>query len=102
MRRAAGRRLGLPPEARLILFVGEERPEKRLDLIEAAVSRLQAQDPRVSLLKVTGKPHDHVPVYINAGDALVLASDIEASPVAIKEAMACNIPIVSTDVGDVG
>jgi len=97
----ARRRLGLALEDRLVLFVGEARVEKRLDLIEAAVGLVQAEDPRVVLLKVSGQPHELVPWYMNAGDVLVLASDIEASPVVIKEAMACNLPIVSTDVGDV-
>ena len=97
----ARRHLGLPAEGRLVLFVGEPRPEKRLDLIEAAVARLQAADPAVSLVKVIGQPHALVPWYMNAADVLVLASDYEGSPVVIKEAMACNLPIVATAVGDV-
>ena len=97
----ARRTLGLPLGGKLVLFVGEERPEKRVPLIEEAVERVKAEDPEVALLKVVGQPHAMVPWYMNAGDVLVLASDIEASPVVIKEAMATNLPIVSTDVGDV-
>lgn len=38
---------------------------------------------------------------INSSDFLLLTSFREGSPQVIKEAMACNCPIVSTDVGDI-
>jgi len=39
--------------------------------------------------------------YLNAGDFLLLTSIREGSPMVIKEALACNCPIVATDVGDI-
>lgn len=100
-RAAARRRLGLPPGKPLVLFCGEPRPEKRVPLIEAAVGWLQAERPEVELIKAINRPHDEVPVWMQAADALVLVSDYEGSPVVIKEAMACNLPIVATAVGDI-
>jgi glycosyltransferase involved in cell wall biosynthesis len=38
---------------------------------------------------------------LNAVDVALMCSFMEGSPQFIKEAMACNCPIVSTDVGDV-
>jgi glycosyltransferase involved in cell wall biosynthesis len=97
----ARRELDLPAEGKLVLFVGIVRPEKRLDVIQGAVNLLQRQDPSVQLIVATGQPHERIPLYMNACGVLALASDYEGSPVVIKEAMACNLPIVSVDVGDV-
>jgi teichuronic acid biosynthesis glycosyltransferase TuaC len=100
-REEARQRLGLPQEKKLVLFAGLVRSEKRLDIIQAALHLAQFEDERVDLIVATRQPHDKMPLYMNACDVLVLASDYEGSPVVIKEAMACNLPIVSTDVGDV-
>ena len=42
-----------------------------------------------------------MPYYYNAADCLIFTSDFEGSPCNIQEAIACNLPIVSVDVGDV-
>ena len=46
-------------------------------------------------------PHKEIPVWYNAADVIILSSLWEGSPNVIKEAMACNRPIVTTDVGDI-
>jgi glycosyltransferase involved in cell wall biosynthesis len=97
--------LGLPPGPRFALFAGMRRPEKRLDLIEAAVAEArklaQSGGPDVQLVIADNEPHERIPLYMNACDALILASEGEGSPMVVKEAMACNLPVVSVDVGDV-
>jgi glycosyltransferase involved in cell wall biosynthesis len=101
-RQEARERLGLPHDKRLVVFVAHPRNYvKRFDLAQAAVQRLAETSMDVELLALYQTPHEQVPIYMNACDALVLTSMHEASPCVIKEAMACNLPIVSVNVGDV-
>ena len=47
-----------------------------------------------------GKDPAQVPTVLNAMDLVLLTSQFEASPTVVKEAILCNVPVVSTDVGD--
>jgi teichuronic acid biosynthesis glycosyltransferase TuaC len=98
----ARQRLGLPLGEKLILFPwSPARAEKRFDLVETALRILQNRYDNVRVVAIHDKPHAVVAEYMNACDVLVLASDHEGSPMAVREALACHLPIVSVDVGDV-
>ena len=75
------------------------RPEKNYSMLKDAIN--QINDSEIQIHTLINVPHKEVPVYINASDVIVMTSLWEGSPNAIKEAMACNKPIVSTNVGDV-
>lgn len=94
------RKLGLSLDKKLVLFLGnKEDPRKNFHLFKKSISILND----FSLELITPYPviSDLIPFYLNAADVLVMTSYLEGSPNVIKEAMVCNCPIVSTDVGDV-
>ena len=76
-------------------------PVKRFALAKAVADELKRQDPSVELMVVHKEPQNRLTLFMNACDALVFTSYQEGSPNIVKQAMACNLPIVATDVGDV-
>lgn len=99
--------LGLKHDKTYILFAADpKRQVKNYPLAFAAYKELLARNRDLStdncvLLTLGFTGHDLVPKYLNACDVLLSTSLWEGSPNIIKEAMACNCPIVSTQVGDV-
>ena len=94
--------LGWSAAAAHVIFPSDPaRPEKNYPLAAKAVERLREQGLVVELHALTGLPKSHVPTWLNAADALVLTSTHEGSPNAVKEALACNLPVVAVEVGDV-
>jgi glycosyltransferase involved in cell wall biosynthesis len=78
-----------------------ENTVKRFGLACAAVDVLSRSGIQAELHDLQGVPNHEVPIWLNASDALLLTSQHEGSPTVIKESLACNLPIVSVDVGDV-
>lgn len=96
----ARKKLNFHQEDNIVIFVSDpNRPEKNFLLAQKAVQLMNL--PNIKLLTVYGLPQSELVSYYNAADVLILTSLYEGSPNVIKEAMACNTPIVSTDVGDV-
>lgn len=85
-----------------LLFAADpDREEKNYKLFEKSVKKLRKTHKNLEIKFLLNVDVDKVPIYMNASDVVCLSSKWEGSPNVIKEAMACNRPIVSTDVGDV-
>ncbi len=126
-RPAARRRLGLPQDGRLLLYVGRIEPLKGIDRIIQSLGLLGGFSPTRLLvvggdeqsgrdtaaleelagqLGLTGRvlfkeavPQAELPYYYSAADASVVASYYESFCLVILESLACGTPVVSTDVG---
>jgi len=118
-RDSARREIGLPDGAKLLISVGHlvERkrchltidaltllPEIHLALVGDGPERagLQAQAERLGVAErvhfLGAKPHDALPAYYAAADAMVLASSREGWANVLLEAMACGTPVIASDI----
>lgn len=100
----ARRELGWSLDQPVVLFAVLDitSPRKRYPLAKAAVDLAnQELDIPAELRIATGLSPEEMPLYLNASDVLLLTSVHEGSPNVVKEALACNVPVVSVDVGDV-
>ena len=96
------RQLGWSSQVFHVLFASSNGdPVKRPWLARDAVARLDNRDRPSELHYLTAIPNAKVPVWLNASDVLLLTSMHEGSPTIVKEALACGLPVVSVDVGDV-
>jgi glycosyltransferase involved in cell wall biosynthesis len=113
--------LGVPDDAVLALLVATLRPEKRVaDFVRAVVSARTSNRNLIGMIvgdgperaaveaAASGEPAIHflghrndVPSLMKAADIFVLTSEYEALPMAILEALAAGLPVVTTSAGDV-
>src|SRR3954468_12667266 len=100
-REEARHRLGLSGDQHLVLFVGNPAlARKRFALAQSAVHLVNRTIP-ARLVAGWELPHGDIAALMSACDALICTSMQEGSPNAVKEALACNLPVVSVRVGDV-
>ncbi len=83
----------------LLWAANPERPIKNFELAREAFNNMKKEGMELHFLE--NVPHEKMVYYYNASDVVFLTSIAEGSPNVIKEALACNCKVVSTDVGDV-
>jgi len=66
-----------------------------------AFSAIEKSGENCELIELENRSREEVNLLLNACNLLLLTSFSEGSPQIIKEAMACNCPVVATDVGDI-
>jgi glycosyltransferase involved in cell wall biosynthesis len=115
---------GFSKSDKIIMYVGRLEKEKSLDSLLKAFKDVKTKVENVKLILVgDGREkeylenvakelklkevrfmgaleHDRIPEIMNCADLFILTSLYEGSPTVVKEALACGIPVVSTDVGD--
>ncbi|MBN1348680.1 glycosyltransferase family 4 protein [candidate division KSB1 bacterium] len=121
------RRLNLPPDKQLILYVGYLDPVKGVPLLidgfqnylnlggnntdlllvgdgelrEEVKQKINQMNLNQHVKLMGNKSHEQIPLWMNACDALCLSSYFEGYPMVLIEAKSCGLPIVATDVGGI-
>jgi len=94
--------LGWNPEIDHFIFMANpNRPEKNYPLAYNAIEILKDKGQPVEVHAVFQEKTENLRYYFSAAAALLISSFHEGSPNVVKEAFACNCPIVFTDVGDI-
>ena len=66
-------------------------------LAKSAISNIN----NCNFIELKGYEKEQINLILNASDLLLVTSFSETGPIIVKEALACNCPIISTNVGDV-
>lgn len=94
--------LHLSMKKKYVLFPYDpKRSEKRFDLINGAVKLLCTRGYDIEILIIFNQSRSIIAKYMNAANGMIIASDYEGSPMAVREALACGLPVISVDVGDI-
>ena len=92
------KKLNWNPNKKYILFAGAfDNRVKNAKLAQDSVSLIE----NAELIELKGYTREQVTALFYAVDVFLMTSFTEGSPQVVKEAMACECPIVSVDVGDV-
>lgn len=85
-----------------VLFVTDRLhdPVKRFDLARKSVDLARTMLPDLRFHTASTVPHEEMPRVVARMDAILCTSETEGWPNCIKEALACNVPFVATDVSD--
>jgi glycosyltransferase involved in cell wall biosynthesis len=87
--------LGLDPAGRYLFFPANPgRPEKRHDRAAEVAAACGAD-----LLTGGSIEPERMPLWLNAANAVLITSDYEGFGMAAVEALACDVPVLSTPVG---
>lgn len=99
----AAKKMGINTNSINILFSSSFNiPVKNYKLAKISCSILETKiNSKINLIELKGYSRDDVNLLLNACDSVLLTSFSEGSSQFIKEAMACNCPIVTTNAGDV-
>lgn len=98
----ARRRLGWREEPHYVVFPGNRLVQaKRADLFDAAVERARETVSNLCPIAFAGYTREQAALVLNAADVVLMTSEREGSPLAVRESLACMTPVVSVDVGDV-
>ena len=109
-KRNARKALGLPEDIFIVAFVGAFKESKGPDRLSKAIDMIESNDvyslfigggslePYCKNILFKGRLlHEQIPQYLNASDVFVLPTRAEGCCNAIIEAMACGLPIISSN-----
>ena len=95
--------------ADVVARLRRDHPDIRLTMVgpdrDGSFARTRARAARLGVVDAIDFPggvaHAEVPTWLDRGDVFVNTTNVDNTPVSILEAMACGLPVVSTNVGGI-
>lgn len=96
-------RLNLPLDQKIVIFPGDpQNPVKDYKLFNTAINFLPRELLKeIKVIPLINISRELMPWILSAADVLVITSKYEGSSMVTAEALACNLPIVAVDVGNI-
>ena len=85
------------PEAHLTM-VGPDKSDSSLERMQMLATQLSVKD-HVTI--TGGVAREQVPNWLDQGDIFINTTNFDNTPVSVIEAMACGLPVVTTNVGGI-
>ncbi len=92
--------LGWGKEELVVIFFNNGNRVKNAGFAYQVIAMIQKELPGVRLVELKGLNHSDLIYYYNAANVLLITSLHEGSNNSLKEALACNCPVVSSNSGD--
>jgi len=92
--------LGWNTNSKIVIFFYEGQEVKNASLANSTIGLIEQRIPELEFKIISGYKHEELVNVYNAADCMLITSYHEGSNNSVKEAMACNLPVVSVPCGD--
>lgn len=94
------KKIGLSEDKTIVLFVDSKGSWEKNQKLARTIGKELELNKGYQYLEISNVNHNEIPIYFSAVDYLLLTSFHEGSSNVLKEALFCNLKVITTPTGD--